>query len=370
MAEDRRPPSQPAGSTARRFEEIPADQLRIIRRDKLKFHLTRLGARTLRRLGLAGPQEGRTRQFCPAPWTETCVLSDGSVVCSCFDVFKQIPLGNVRDSSFADIWNGAAYRRLRRKMLKDPNQVYWCSKNCPFKVDVEPGGEIPFTETVAPNLPRRINVEPTVECNLDCPGCPRLACLPTRRQRYMSLDVYCKLIDELGASLKTLNFFDYGETFLHPQVYEMLEHTKKVNDGIYIHASTNGHFFGTEEERKRLVASGIDQVMFSIDGATAETYSIYRRGGDFELVMRNLRALVETRARMNSSTPEVMWRYILFRGNDGDEEMDRARRMARESGVDVFCFYLTDTPPGAPSERFVPGTPDYERIKSELFVPG
>ena len=62
-----------------------------------------------------------------------------------------------------------------------------------------------------------------------------------------------------------------------------------------------------------------------------------------------------------------MWRYILFDWNDSDEEMARARELAREIGVDQFRWLLTDRPPDGLSKRFVPGSAELERIKDELF---
>ncbi len=61
------------------------------------------------------------------------------------------------------------------------------------------------------------------------------------------------------------------------------------------------------------------------------------------------------------------WRYILFNWNDSDEEMQKARAMAAEIGVDRLCWEITDHPENAFSRRFAPGTPDYERIRHEIW---
>jgi hypothetical protein len=65
--------------------------------------------------------------------------------------------------------------------------------------------------------------------------------------------------------------------------------------------------------------------------------------------------------------PVVNWRYILFTWNDSDEEMQRAREMAADIGVDRLTWEITDHPEGAFSRRFVPVAPDYERIKYEVW---
>ena len=54
---------------------------------------------------------------CAAPFRHGCILSDGTVVPCCMDVDGQMPLGNVTDLPFSELWAGNAYRQLRLSML-------------------------------------------------------------------------------------------------------------------------------------------------------------------------------------------------------------------------------------------------------------
>ena len=54
---------------------------------------------------------------CAAPFRHGCILSDGTVVPCCMDVNGQMPLGNVTDLPFSELWAGNAYRQLRLGML-------------------------------------------------------------------------------------------------------------------------------------------------------------------------------------------------------------------------------------------------------------
>jgi len=66
---------------------------------------------------------GRIRH-CPLPWWNTYVETDGSVrACCVFPV-----LGNLLEESFRDIWNGPAYRELRRT-VNTPDMPEYC-KQC------------------------------------------------------------------------------------------------------------------------------------------------------------------------------------------------------------------------------------------------
>ena len=75
-----------------------------------------------------------------------------------------------------------------------------------------------------------------------------------------------------GPSLGRIDFFNYGEAFLHKRAIEMCEYIKTHFPHIYLYTSTNGLAF-SEAQARRLVHSGIDEVTFSIDGATQESYA-------------------------------------------------------------------------------------------------
>jgi hypothetical protein len=115
------------------------------------------------------------------------------------------------------------------------------------------------------------------------------------------------------------------------------------------------------------VRSGIDEVTFSIDGATPESYVKYRRRGDFDKAIRNLRFAADEKRASERDIPFINWRYILFTHNDSDAEMQRAREMAAEIGVDRLCWELTDHPEDLFSRRFLPGTAELERIRHEIW---
>lgn len=54
---------------------------------------------------------------CAAPFRHGCILSDGTVVPCCMDLNGRMPLGNVTETPFRDIWRNNRYRQLRLQML-------------------------------------------------------------------------------------------------------------------------------------------------------------------------------------------------------------------------------------------------------------
>jgi hypothetical protein len=146
----------------------------------------------------------------------------------------------------------------------------------------------------------------------------------------------------------------------------MCEYIKARFPHVYLYTSTNGLAF-TEEQARRLARSGIDEVTFSIDGATQESYERYRRRGRLDVALRNLRAMADEKRALGRDLPFLNWRYILFRWNDTDEEMNLARSLAAEVGTDRLSWEITDHPEDSYSRRFAPGTPGHQAIRNEIW---
>ena len=116
----------------------------------------------------------------------------------------------------------------------------------------------------------------------------------------------------------------------------MCEYIKSRFPHIYLYTSTNGLAL-TEEQARRLVHSGIDEVTFSIDGATQESYVKYRQRGNFDVAIRNLRAMADEKreARPRPAVPELALHPVqLERQRRGDE---RARGSWPPRSASIAC---------------------------------
>ena len=182
----------------------------------------------------------------------------------------------------------------------------------------------------------------------------------------LDFDLFTRVIDEAGPSLGRVDFFNYGEAFLHKRAVEMCQYIKSRYPHIYLYTSTNGLAFN-EAQARQLVHTGIDEVTFSIDGALQENYARYRQCGDLETALGNLAAMTDEKRRAAADVPFLNWRYILFKWNDSDDEMNLARRRAADLGVDRLAWEITDHPEEAFSRRFVRGSPDHAVIEREVW---
>jgi hypothetical protein len=307
-----------------------------------------------------------TRYTCSWPWQIGVMLCDGRLVCGCADPYAKRVLGDARTTSLAGIWTGPVASQLRADINQGGSS--FCG-DCPLKLPLGADQPVPERDLSVDAIPKRLYIECTAACNISCNQAvcaPETGITRTRQAGMLDFDLFTKVIDEAGPSLGRIDFFNYGEAFLHKRAVEMCEYIKTKFPHIYLYTSTNGLAF-TEEKVRQLARSGIDEVTFSLDGASQDTYVQYRQRGNFDKAIANLRALIDERSKSATQVPFVNWRYILFKWNDSDEEMNKARAMAAEIGVDRLCWEITDHPEDSFSRRFAPAAPDYDRIRYEIW---
>jgi hypothetical protein len=307
-----------------------------------------------------------TRFTCSWPWSTLVLLCDGRLVCGCADPYGKRVLGDARQGTVSSVWQGERTARLRDDLNHGGSE--FCG-DCPLKLPLGPDDPPPVRPLPDTPLPTRLYIECTAACNISCfEACcaPETGITRTRQAGMLDFDLFRRVVDEAGPSLVRIDFFNYGEAFLHKRAIEMCEYVKTAFPHVYLYTSTNGLAFAGDSVR-RLVRSGIDEVTFSIDGATPATYARYRQRGSFERAIAALGAAADEKRAARRDVPFLNWRYILFRWNDSDQEMQLARRMAADLGVDRLCWEITDHPESAFSRRFLPGSPAWQEVRHEVW---
>ncbi len=295
------------------------------------------------------------------------LLCDGRLVCGCADPYGKRVLGDLRVMpTVSSVWTGEVAANLRRDIVNGGSK--FCG-DCPLKLPLKKDEAAPARPLDVGQLPSRLYIECTAACNISCnQSCcaPETGITRTRQAGMLDYDLFTRVVDEAAPSLVRIDFFNYGEAFLHKRALDMVEYIKSRHPHVYLYTSTNGLAL-TEDGARRLARSGIDEVTFSIDGAKHESYVQYRQRGDFAKAIRNLTALVDEKRKNGLDVPFVNWRYILFTHNDSDDEMELARQTAAAIGVDRLSWEITDHPENMFSRRFMPGTPDFARIQYEVW---
>jgi len=179
--------------------------------------------------------------------------------------------------------------------------------------------------------PCKLTVEATNICNLRCPACFTGAGEVGRGRSHMSLELFERLLDELGPYLLECEFYNWGEPLLGKNIYPMIENAARR--GISTTVSTNLSIPFTAEDAERLVRSGLTVLGVSIDGALQASYEMYRVRGSLELVLHNCRLVRDAKRRLGSALPKLTWEFHSFPHNVQDVPL--ARTLAAELEMDL-----------------------------------
>ena len=142
---------------------------------------------------------------------------------------------------------------------------------------------------------------------------------------------------------------------------------KKNNPKIGISIASNGVLLDTHKKRKALVNSGVDYIIFSIHGSSQNSVEPYMMSKfSFSEMMNILRELVQIKQNLKIITPILEWKYLLFEWNDTDADIQRAKDLATEIGIDSILFTLTAGP--YPSKCFVIGNQAWQKFTKNMSL--
>ena len=178
--------------------------------------------------------------------------------------------------------------------------------------------------------PLKLTFDPTNVCQLRCPLCPTGMEAQDRAHGHARLEMFERLLDEVGHYLFLIDFYNWGEPLLNTHVENFIRAAAKRR--IVCTMSSNLSLPLSGDRIDRIVASGLSELIVAMDGASRESYATYRRRGDFDLVCENVRQIVNAKRRLGQSQPLITWQYLVFRFNE--DEIAKARKVAAELGVD------------------------------------
>jgi radical SAM protein with 4Fe4S-binding SPASM domain len=194
-------------------------------------------------------------------------------------------------------------------------------------------------------MPLKVWIEPTNNCNAHCPLCPTGIGELKRSKEMLPMSTYTKVVDEIAPFAQSINLWDLGEPFLHPQIFSMIHYAADKN--IQTRVSTNG-------TAEAILASGLSDLVVSIDGAFSKTIERYRIGIDFDRVMDGLGRLMDLKRLHHNTSLNVVWQFIAMQHNQ--DEIEAARSLASSLGMvfTVKTVNLDMIKKKVPSAEFLP----------------
>ncbi len=179
--------------------------------------------------------------------------------------------------------------------------------------------------------PSKIQLTASTVCQLKCPTC---CTSEGRTAKYFGSQTlefrnFKNLVDA-NPWVRQIELAGEGEIFLNRDLLKIMKYAYEKK--VVLTGGTGSNLNTVSEETlEGLVKYQFDFLSCSIDGASSEIYKIYRRGGDFEKVIANIKKINAFKVKYRSAVPVLQWQFVLFGHNE--QEILRARKMARKLGM-------------------------------------
>lgn len=176
-----------------------------------------------------------------------------------------------------------------------------------------------ITEEYVPSVPLHVDIELSDACNLRCKMCAH-GIGSSKKVGTMNTELAYRIIEDCSdMGIKSIKFNWRGEPCLHKDLPKLIEYAKK--EGILevaintngVPVSRNPYFL------QECASSGIDRIIFSVDGHSKETFESIRIGANYDKVKNNILNLLEY--KKNSFKDKPLIRIQMVRTKDNEHEV-------------------------------------------------
>lgn len=175
--------------------------------------------------------------------------------------------------------------------------------------------------------PTKVRLEAATICQLHCPSCYMgMGKESGRGKGYLSIENFKKFIDA-NPHVSQIELAGHGEIFLNPDLLKILKYAYEKRVKLTANTGANMNYI-SDEVCEALVKYKLRSLVCAIDGASQETYKIYRVGGDFDKVIENIKKIIFYKKKYKSKFPLLHWQFVIFGHNERD--LPLAKKMAKE----------------------------------------
>lgn len=211
---------------------------------------------------------------------------------------------------------------------------------------------------IGKSRPVSMSIEPVNACNLSCPECPVGNESMSRPKKSLSISDFTNILSAVPSSVYQLVMYFQGEPFLHKSFLDFVRMAK--SKGLYTYTSTNAQLIN-DELAEKIVLSGLDKLVISMDGASQNTYVQYRVGADLETTIAAIKSIVAWKKKYKKSSPYLELQFLVFKFNE--HQMPLMKSLASELELDALHFKTAQIYHFEQAENLLPTQEKYRRYR-------
>jgi cyclic pyranopterin phosphate synthase len=256
------------------------------------------------------------KNFCLVPFTTIILEPDGQVGI-CRHKGSDFPIGNIKENTIAEIWNGEKARQWRREFLE--GKPGFCAtevrhrhcQHCPENNKLLDFIELSEIQT-QPILKLTANFNG--KCNLQCQMCD---IWQKPNGLYDQINFWEPAKRDIFPYLKEVDLLS-GEPFIQSDTYRLINEISAVNPTCQWIFTTNAHWKLTDKIKADLNKIDIKNIILSVDSFNNETYFKIRYPGKLDFVLKNIDAILEyneERKRLGLSDIRFILNFLTQKDN-------------------------------------------------------
>jgi MoaA/NifB/PqqE/SkfB family radical SAM enzyme len=172
-----------------------------------------------------------------------------------------------------------------------------------------------------------VRLETSTLCQLRCQVCPLAqGKIGIVGRGYLRFSDFQNFVEQ-NPHIRNIELSNYGEIFLNPELKDIITFAYSKNINL---TALNGVNLNevSDDILEALVKFRFKIIYVSIDGASSDTYPIYRRGGDFDAVLDNIKRINFYKHKYGRQFPRLVWQFVLFGHNE--HELPAAKKMSKD----------------------------------------
>ncbi|MDR0913095.1 MAG: radical SAM protein [Methanobrevibacter sp.] len=193
------------------------------------------------------------------------------------------------------------YKRKELFLSNDLNQTQLNNSN--LNLD-----EIDKEKSVLESYPRRIVLELTNDCNLNCVMCGRFS--SEFKKTYFDINWLYNL-ESILPYVEEVTLMGWGEPTVHPKFIDMLKYLNEFNVRKYF--CTNGMLL--DKLKDSIFKYKADIIAVSLDSAKKSKNNNIRRGSDFDKITNGIRNLKIEQKKRNLDFPYINFVTTIMKDN-------------------------------------------------------
>lgn len=193
--------------------------------------------------------------------------------------------------------------------------------------------ELEAGKEILESYPRRLVLELTNACNLNCVMCGRNAA--DFKPTVFDMNVF-RSLEPIMDTIEEVTLMGWGEPTIHPDFIEMLKIIDQHSARKYF--CSNG--MNLKKIKDAIFDYHVDVFAVSLDGATDETNGRIRRGSKIDQITEDLKEIVRIKKERGLKYPWINFVFCAMESNI--RELPDLVRLAAEIGIEeVKVVYLT-----------------------------